>query len=238
MDTEQGLTTAAAVHRILRDEIVSMARLPGERISEADVAAARGVSRTPVREALLRLADEGLVTIASRSGTRVARIPATVLPDAIFARSAIEHAVSRAAAHNARGSSITLLRGVIEHQCECLGLGDINGFHEADEAFHAALALAAGRPGAWEIVRDLKTQLDRYRRLTLPEAGLMERVIEEHGAIVDAIAAHDAAKAARAMDHHLDGLRRSLAAIRELNPDYFSGDAAGISDAFEALRFR
>ncbi|QEN88981.1 GntR family transcriptional regulator [Labrys sp. KNU-23] len=235
---QPGMTTSALVHRALRDEIVSMIRLPGEKIAEAEVAAAHSVSRTPVREALLRLADEGLVEIAARSATRVALIPAAILPDAIFVRSAVEHATARAAAHQARGSSVTLLRGLIERQRESLGAGDTNGFHEADEAFHAALAMAAGRPGAWEMVQQVKTQLDRYRRLTLPEAGRMLRVVDEHGAIVDAIEAHDAEKAGLAMDHHLDGLRRSLASIRDHNPDYFSGDAAGISAAFETLLFR
>jgi DNA-binding GntR family transcriptional regulator len=232
------MTSAAAIHHALRDEIISMIRRPGERIVEADVAAAFKVSRTPVREALLRLVDEGLIEIASRSSIHVARIPAALLPDAIFVRSAVEHAIARAAARRSRASSIMLLRGSIELQRESLGRGDSNAFHEADEAFHAGLAVAAGRPHAWTMVQQVKTQLDRYRRLTLPEERRMERVVEEHTAIVDAIEARDPDGAGRAMDHHLDGLRRSLASIRNHNPDYFAGDAATISSALEDLFFR
>lgn len=232
-----GTTSAALIHHALRDEIVSMRRLPGSRIAEAELAARFKVSRTPVREALLRLADEGLIEIASRASIHVARIPAALLPDAIFVRSAVENATARAAAALSRPSSVMLLRGTIELQRESLRRGDSNGFHEADEAFHAGLAVAAERPHAWGMVQQVKTQLDRYRRLTLPEERRMERVVVEHTAIADAVARGDAEGAGRAMDTHLDGLRLSLAAIRNHNPDYFTGDATGLAAALESLCF-
>jgi DNA-binding GntR family transcriptional regulator len=225
------------VRRALRQEIVSLQRRPSDPISEKDIAAAYGISRTPVREALLRLSEEGLVEIVPYSGTRVARIPVWVLPDAMFARSAIEQAVARAAARRARGSEVTALRGLIERQREALEQNELGEFHEADETFHAAIATAARLPGVWDMVMQLKAQLDRYRKLTLPEAGRMARVAEEHAVIVDAIAAQDCDGAAAAMRKHLDGLRLSLSAIRNHNPDYFTDDAAGISAALEKISF-
>src|SRR3954454_24978491 len=71
-------------HAGLRDELVSLARRPGEAIVEKEIAAAYGVSRTPVREAVLRLADEGLIEIFPQSGTFGARIPIAALPEAII----------------------------------------------------------------------------------------------------------------------------------------------------------
>src|ERR1700738_2445012 len=78
-------TASAAVYRVLRQEITWLKRKPGEPIIEKDIALAQSVSRTPVREALLRLAAEGLVDTVSKSGTFVARIPLSALPEAIVA---------------------------------------------------------------------------------------------------------------------------------------------------------
>ncbi|GGF62946.1 GntR family transcriptional regulator [Azorhizobium oxalatiphilum] len=223
----RGLTAASIIHQHLRDEIVSLVRAPGAVISEKDIATAHGVSRTPVREALLRLADEGLVEIAPKSGTFVSRIPVAALPEAIVARMALEEVTARTAAQNASGSAVSGLRAILERQAEMAGAEDHAGFHDADEAFHQAVAEAARYPGLWRMVQQLKTQVDRFRHLTLPQPGRMERVIVEHGAVVDAIAAHDPEAAAAAMRAHVEGLRASLGEMRDVNPGYFDGDLAG-----------
>src|SRR5262249_31293402 len=106
---------------------------------------------------------------------------------------------------------------------------DGNRFHEADEAFHAAIAEAAGHPGIWRFIEQVKVQIDRYRRLTLPVPGRMRRVIEEHAAIVAAIEKHDGPDAAAAMAAHLEGLRASIGDVRDLNPDYFVDGAVPLS---------
>ena len=97
-------------HRALREEIISLTRKPGEPIVEKDIAQAQSVSRTPVREALLRLAAEGLVDTVAKSGTFVARIPISALPEAIVVRKALEQVTARAAATQARRSQITNLK--------------------------------------------------------------------------------------------------------------------------------
>ena len=217
----RGATASAIVYAALRVELVSLRRLPGEPLSEGMIALAHGVSRTPVREAMLRLAGEGLVEIFPQSGTFVARIPLAALPEAIVIRKSLEATTARLAAERATQSEILALRSHIERQGEASAAGDQDAFHEADEAFHAALAEAAGCPGIWALVQQVKIHMDRYRRLTLPQLGRMTRAREEHRAITEAIAAHDAAAASAAMMAHLDGLLRDMADIRRLNPDYF-----------------
>jgi DNA-binding GntR family transcriptional regulator len=224
-------TAAARIHRLLRDDIVQMRRQPGDAISEKDIAAAAGVSRTPVREALLRLVDEGLVEIAPKSGTYVARIPVDALPEAIIARLAIEQTAARAAAERAAGSAVAALRATLERQRECVAAGDRDGFHAADEALHRGIAEAARLPGLWPMVQQIKTQLDRYRHLTLPQPGRIGRVLIEHAAIVDAIARRDADAAAEAVALHLAGLAASLTEIRAVNPEHFIGDIEAVSFA-------
>lgn len=217
-------TASATVYRVLRQEIVWLQRKPGEPIVERDIALAQGVSRTPVREALLRLAAEGLVDMIPKSGTIVARIPLAVLPEAIVVRKALEQITARAAASRARRSDVTGLRAILERQREADAAGDRAAFHRADEAFHAAIAAVGGYPGIWTLVQSAKTQIDRYRQLTLPQPGRMALVIKEHAAVVAAIERHDADRAAAAMEGHLDGLRVSMEDIRRMNPDFFYED--------------
>jgi len=222
----RGTSAAHLVYRALRDDVVSMRRKPGEPIIEREIAVARGVSRKPVREALLRLADESLVEIFPQSGTFVARIPVSALPEAILMRTALEQTTARLAAERAGKSDVAHLRDLLKHQRRVEARADRDRFHEADEAFHAAIAAAAGHPGIWHFIEQVKIQVDRYRRLTLPVPGRMRHVIEEHAAIVSAIEAHDEHAAAAAMAAHLERLRASIGDVRDLNPDYFVDGAA------------
>jgi DNA-binding GntR family transcriptional regulator len=217
-------TASVAVYRQLRQEIMWLQRKPGEPIVEKDIAVTQGVSRTPVREALLRLVSEGLVDTIPKSGTMVARIPLTRLPEAIIVRKALEQVTAGAAATRARRSDVTSLRAILERQREACAASDRAQFHNADEAFHAAIAAVAGYPGIWSLIQSVKTQVDRYRLLTLPQTGRIARVIDEHAAVVAAIAHRDADRAIAAMGHHLDGLRISMEDIRRMNPDFFYED--------------
>ena len=217
-------TAAAAVYRVLRHEIVWLKRKPGEPIVEKAIAQARRVSRTPVREALLRLTTEGLVDTVPKSGTFVARIPASALPEAIVVRKALERATVRAAALRARKSEVTELHAILHRQREAEASDDRTEFHRADEAFHAAIARIAGYPGIWSLIQGVKTQVDRYRLLTLPQPGRMARVVKEHAAVVAGIDERDPDRAAAAMEAHLDGLRISMNDIRRMNPDFFYED--------------
>ncbi|MBX3454472.1 GntR family transcriptional regulator [Ferrovibrio sp.] len=214
-------TAAAQVHERLRDDILALALPPGVALSENDLARHFGVSRTPVREALLRLADEDLVEIVPKSGSRVSRIPVGKLMEAIVVRRALEEVAVRQAAERASRSQLTGLRAILERQREAEAAGDHEAFHHADEAFHAAIAEAAGYPGLWALVRQVKFQVDRLRRLTLPFPGRIGRAIEEHAAVAEALERHDAAAALAAMNFHLGGLEASLPDLRQQNPDYF-----------------
>ncbi len=220
---QRGPTTATTIHRDLRAAIVALHRKPGEAVVEKLIAQDYGVSRTPVREAILRLADEGLVEIFPQSGTFVARIPLAELPEATVIRKALEQATARYAAERATRSQIATLHACVERQKEVDAAGDRDGFHQADEAFHALIAEIAGYPGFWTVIQQVKVQVDRCRRLTLPVQGRMGVVIAEHEAIVDAISSHDPDRAERAIAEHLDNLQITIDDIRHTTPLYFSG---------------
>ena len=219
--TSTAATAASRIYSELRAELVSLQRRPGEVISEAAIALSYGVSRTPVREAILKLSDEGLVEIFPQSGIIVSRIPVAALPESIIIRKALEETTARFAAERATPSQILTLHAIVQRQREAAATDDRTAFHQADEAFHAAISEVAGYPGIWKWVQQVKVQVDRYRLLTLPQAGRMAQVISEHEPILAAIEAHDPKAAGAAMDRHIGRLLVDISAIQNINPEFF-----------------
>jgi DNA-binding GntR family transcriptional regulator len=214
-------TAAARIYTDLRAELVSLSRRPGEAISEGEIALSYGVSRTPVREAILKLSDEGLVEIFPQSGINVSRIPIAALPEAIVIRRALEETTTRRTAERATPSQILALRSIVERQREADTARDRNAFHQADELFHATIAEIATYPGIWKLILQVKVHVDRFRQLTLPQAGRMTTVIAEHERILSAIEAHDVDGAAVAMATHIERLLGDIAGIKDINPELF-----------------
>ena len=214
-------TAASRIYSDLRAELVSLQRRPGEVVSEAEIALSHGVSRTPVREAILKLSDEGLLEIFPQSGIFVSRIPLAALPEAIIIRKALEATTAQLAAERATASQILVLHSILERQREANAAKDSDTFHRADEMFHATIAELAGYPGIWTLIQQVKVHVDRYRRLTLPQQGRIPRVIVEHEAILGAIEAHDPAAARSAMEFHLERLLDNISATQSINPEFF-----------------
>ena len=214
-------TAASKIYSDLRAELVSLQRRPGEVVSEAEIALSYGVSRTPVREAILKLSDEGLLEIFPQSGIFVSRIPLAALPEAIIVRKALEATTAQFAAERATASQILVLHAILERQREANAAKDRETFHQADELFHATIAEIAGYPGIWTLIQQVKLHVDRYRRLTLPQAGRMGRVILEHEAVLEAIEGHDPPVARNAMEIHLENLLDNISATQNVNPEFF-----------------
>lgn len=202
----RGGSASAQIYQILRSEILSVHRKPGDPISEKEIESTLGVSRTPIREAILRLAAENLIEIVPQSGTFVAPIPFDALPESITIRKTLEELTVRSAAIKASLSQIAQLKTNLAIQRECAQMGDIDAFYQADEDFHATIAEIGGFPGAWPLVLQVKVQVDRFCHQTLPEAGRMERLIAEHAAIAEAIEQRDPDKAVAALDLHIERL--------------------------------
>ena len=214
-------TAASKIYSDLRAELVTLQRRPGEAVSEAEIALSYGVSRTPVREAILKLSDEGLLEIFPQSGIFVSRIPLAALPEAIIVRKALEATTAQLAAERATASQILVLHAILERQREANAANDRDAFHQADEMFHATIAEVAGYPGIWTLIQQVKVHVDRYRQLTLPQVGRIARTIAEHEAILDAIEAHDPAAARGALEFHLERLLADISATQSINPEFF-----------------
>ncbi|GAA4228825.1 GntR family transcriptional regulator [Sagittula sp. NFXS13] len=205
--------------RILRLCIVRNQLEPGMRLSESDIGTKFGLSRQPVREAFIKLAEEGLLEIRPQRGTYVRKISLEAVMDARFVREAVEADIVKACAANTPEGLVRDLRDQIDAQ-KRLADDRPSAFVPLDDEFHRTLAEAAGHPNAWTVIEGMKSQMDRVRQMTstnFPVAHL----IAQHTAVVDAIEAGDSETAKDAMRGHLRMILQDLPAIRETYPDYF-----------------
>jgi DNA-binding GntR family transcriptional regulator len=209
------------VYRALREAIVSSELAPGQRISENELAERLAVSRTPIREALIRLRDERFVRIVPQLGTFVTPISVAAVEDAQFIRESLECAAVRIAAVEADDADFAALDGLIRRQAGVSEHGDHARFAVLDDEFHAAICQLAGRPVAWEVAERVKGHLNRVRRLSLPQPRYLEEMVAEHRHVLEALQQRDPAAAEAALRHHLRMVLSALPAIRAQHPDYF-----------------
>ncbi|WP_072298535.1 GntR family transcriptional regulator [Paracoccus sp. SM22M-07] len=204
----------------LRAAIIDNVLTPGTKLSEAEVALNHGVSRQPVREAFIKLANESLLEIRPQRGTFVAKISLPHVMDARFVREAVEADIVKLLAGAPDPAVIADLRRQVRAQETLIG-GSARDFIAADEAFHRTLAEGADKARAWEVVVEMKAQMDRVRVLSSQHFPV-DRLVAQHLAIVDAIAAGDGAAAERGLRLHLQGILTDLPVIKQERPEYFS----------------
>jgi len=216
--------TATLIYRELHDDIIAMRRKPNDPLPERDLLDHFGVSRTPLREALLRLADEGLVAIYPQVGTFVARIPLRVLYESIMIRRALELVMAEEAALRTNASIIARIDDNLSALDAAQRAGDIDAFHRTDSEFHRMIGDLSGRRTIIATVDTVRAQIDRYRLTTLPQAGRLARVVSEHRAIRDGLAARDPAATAQAMNLHIGQMLGELGTAGSAYPEYFLND--------------
>jgi DNA-binding GntR family transcriptional regulator len=212
-------TMAMRVVGALRDDIVTMALKPGDVISESDIAGRYGVSRQPVREAFIRLAQQGLLLIRPKRATVVKKISPEGVRQSRFIRESIEVEIIRRLAANP-GDAQAVLDELIAEQEAASAAEDSRRFHTLDELFHRTLARLAGVEYAWQLIDDHKMQLDRVRYLTLGVSSA-QRAIAEHKVIAEAVSKGDVGGAEAAMRAHLGRAELLLNQTIEDFPDYF-----------------
>lgn len=226
LDPNAAVPMARRIVGRLRHAIVTMRIKPGEKLSEQEVADRFGVSRQPVREAFIKLAEAGLLRVLPQRGTMVVKISIAAVEDARFVREAIECAVAREAARRRDADTLERLAANIAATAEVVAAGDHERIFDLDEAFHATLAAAAGRPAAWRVVEDQKVQMDRVRYLDLGDSIPARTVLAQHRAIYAALAAGDGAAAEAAMRAHLQEILVSLPRLAARWPGLFEDEAA------------
>lgn len=201
----------------LRDAILSLELAPGTVLARQELANHFGVSQTPVREALLRLSEEGLVDVFPQHATMVSRIDIAAARQAHFLRRSIELELVHQLALEAPAGLVAQMKTTIAQQAALATAQRYGDFVGADRAFHRLMYEAGGVPDLWEMVGRVSGHVDRLRRLHLPTAGKTEAILRDHRAIVRGIEAKDPAAAQAALRKHLSG---TLSAVDEICRQY------------------
>ena len=211
---------APQVFERLREKILALELAPGAVLARAELADMFGVSQTPVRDALIKLSEEGLVDIFPQHATVVSRIDIAQALQAHFLRRAIELEVAGTLAAEPSVLLVAQLRAQVDIQAALASGDDYGRFIEADREFHRLMYVAAGVPDLFDLVRRRSGHVDRLRRLHLPSAGKAKAVVRDHKRIVDAIAAGDPGQARERVREHLSGTLGHADQIRAKYPDY------------------
>jgi DNA-binding GntR family transcriptional regulator len=213
------------VYLAMRDQIVGLELEPLSMISEKRISEEMGVSRTPVREALARLAAHNLVDIYPQRGTFVSPFRRPDLERSQFLREALEVAlVQRVIELPDRAELVKRLRAEVELQETFASILDEQRFFQSDDDFHRLISNYAGLPGLWEEIQRSKVHMDRCRHLALASVEKdIKAITTQHIAIVDAVEAGDAVAASAAMSIHLRRIFNTVDKVMELNPQYFEG---------------
>lgn len=205
----------------LRHAIVTLRLRPGQPLSEQGMAQQLRISRTPVREAFIKLAEAGLIEVLPQRGTFVRKISPKAVTDARFVREAIELAVLREAAGRLRPGFFAAARELVAAQRAAAAGNDLERFMALDDAFHRSFAVAIDRGHAWTVIETQKAQMDRVRYLSLPGATPVDRLIDQHEAILGAVERGDAPAAEAVTREHLAEVLAVLDLLGQLHPDLF-----------------
>lgn len=197
---------AADPYRSLREDIVDGRLAPGEQLTEMQLAARLNVSRTPVREALRRLEQDGLVERAGR-GMRVRRRSPEEILEIYEARVVLEAAVARGAAERRTSYDLILLREALERMVAVPRDAEPTAFAQANRDFHRIMWHAGHNRTLTDLLDRIAGFLGRYPSTTLTHPGRWEEAIAEHGALLEAIERGDGDAAWKAATDHMTRAR-------------------------------
>lgn len=216
---------ASQIFGFIRDAIISMELLPGQMISETALAQQFGVSRTPVREALIQLSNIGFVEVLPQRGTYVSKFSMEKILEARFIREALEVAVVTQLATNpdeaVRLEAVDTCEKIIADQKTAAADDDALAFQKLDDNFHQTLAGFTQYPRVASFIEAEKAHMDRVRNLSLHVGGQYKRILSQHAAIIKAVKTGSAEKSAAAMSVHLKDVYNILEVIPQEHPEYF-----------------
>jgi DNA-binding GntR family transcriptional regulator len=222
MAAQGSASVTARAFETLLAQIMTFRLKPFDLVSEKVMSETLGISRTPAREALARLARLGFIDIYPQRGSVVAPLRLADLRKSQFLREALEVGLVLRAVESAdRAELVAQLRKEMAVQATLAAISDDRRFFRSDEMFHQHIAHFVGLPGIWADISAAKMHMDRFRYLTFPRLDSMAVVIAQHEAIVAALESGHAREAEEAMRSHLRRIFAAVDAVRERHPEFF-----------------
>lgn len=211
-----GETLVEQTYQAIRKRIRDNEYRPSERLVEADLAEAFGVSRMTVRSALQRLHQEGLVTLEPNRGAKVRAISLEEAQEVMAIREVLEGLAAALAAERVTDEDLAHLEGLIGEMEAELQKGNLLEYSERNGAFHRYILKVSGNNRLQQMVDSLQSSLLRYRFRTILVPGRSSQSFQEHTAILAALRTRSPEAAERAMRHHLSHVRKTMSAARSL----------------------
>lgn len=204
--------------RCLTENILNLELTPGSMVSENELAAQLGLSRTPVREALMALAKVRLVDVYPQRGSAVALVDYELVEETCFMRRVFEVAVVEVACKTATEEDKVALKDNVAAQERFLQEGRPEQLMPLDNELHKLLFLIAHKTQMWDMMSSYTLHFDRVCRMALDPVR-NDRNVADHRAIVDAICTGDAAQAKKLMERHLNRYKVDENALRSRYPE-------------------
>lgn len=214
-------STSKTIYFVLREEIINLYIEPGTSISEKELSEKYNVSRTPVREALVRLAQEGLVQIYPQKGTVVSLIDLSAVEEERFLREHLERAVVREACNEFSKENILALEMNLKLQKIHIENNDSKKLFEADEEFHKIIFKGCNKKRIWNSINNGSTEFQRIRVLRLTVNSSLDNIYLQHEEIFNAIRNKNPEMAEEFMRKHLNMVSFDKKQVKENYPKYF-----------------
>ncbi|MFD1781563.1 GntR family transcriptional regulator [Fredinandcohnia salidurans] len=196
-------STRDYVYEVLKDNIISLKLEPGRSISEKEISEMINVSRTPVREAFVKLAQEDLLEVYPQRGTYISLIDLKHVEEARFIREHLERAAVKEACHKLSNENLLKLKNNLSLQILCVEEKNYTRLYELDEEFHLTITTGSGRPLIWNVIQLMNAHLNRFRMLSLAANYNWELILSQHQTIITAIEERNPELAEKAMEEHL-----------------------------------
>ncbi|OXS76729.1 GntR family transcriptional regulator [Domibacillus enclensis] len=215
------LSTKEQVYHLLKTRILNLQLTPGTSISEKEMSIEFNVSRTPVRESFLRLAQEGLLDIYPQKGTFVSLIDLNMVEEARFMREHLERAVVRIACEKLDQDHLFALDLNLSMQRLCIEQKDYKRMFELDQEFHRTIFEGCRKMNVWLVIQQMNSHFNRARMLRLATDLNWGVIFEQHTSIVEAIKQQNAESAESLMKEHLMMASVDRESLKKNYPGYF-----------------
>jgi len=220
-DAVERRTSADEVYDRLHADILSLRLLPGDKLSEVEIARQLDVSRQPVREAFIRLHNSGLLRVRPQRATEVRRISPAALQNTRFLRLAVELEVMQTACTINTDAFHVRFDANLRQQKKAIDAGKPDRYHQLDYKFHHLICKSADREFAYDTVKSSKSQVDRLCLMSLSDSREMIETYEDHCQLITCIKKNRTKDAVLIMRKHLSRLDGVIEAIQQEHAEYF-----------------
>lgn len=222
LDRKVKESTREYIYRLIKENIISLKFLPGQQISEIELSEKLGVSRTPIREAFIKLSEEGLIEIFPQKGTIVSKIDLKAVENAFFMRRILEENVMLDVAKNSNEKLLNKLDINLYFQKGAAEFGNnIYELMELDNQFHRIIYKSVGKEKIWDMIQCASIHADRIRYLVINEKRVRNRNIDQHHEIYDVIKNKKLESIKNILEHHLYNYIEEIKEFKEEYKEYF-----------------